>query len=234
MFQNPASRELADLLEFDDNPEPRCACVLLLDRSASMSRENRIDDLNRGLTSLRDLMAQDAVTASRAEIAVIAYNQRSELVQDFTPAHRFAPPAIEAEGDTNALAAIRMGIDALEQRKEQYRRANINYYRPMMFLLSDGQIINEEQKNHQSVLAVRDELRAAHNQRRLAFFAIGVGRQADLPSLDHISPTPPRRMGEQAFSAFFQWLSNSMASISHSDPGDSDQVMLPDASAWSV
>lgn len=234
MFQNQAGKELADLLEFDDNPEPRCACVLLLDRSASMSREGRIDDLNRGLAGLRAMMSQDALTASRAEIAIIAYNHDAELVMDFTPAHRFDPPEIQASGNTNAISAIRMGIDLLDRRKEQYRQAEINYYRPMMFLLSDGQIINRQQRNHEQVQAIRNELQDAHDQRRIAFFAIGVGHQADLPSLEFISPTRPRRMGDQAFSAFFQWLSNSMATISHSDPGDTDLIMLPETSDWSL
>jgi hypothetical protein len=44
--------ELEEMVEFAENPEPRCACVLLLDTSGSMAGE-KIDALNEGIRTLQ-------------------------------------------------------------------------------------------------------------------------------------------------------------------------------------
>ena len=43
---------------FADNPEPRCACLLLLDNSGSM-RGTPISELNEGLKVFREALASD-------------------------------------------------------------------------------------------------------------------------------------------------------------------------------
>ena len=53
-------------LEFADNPEPRCTCVLLLDTSSSMKGE-RIDALAEGLRRFRDEVGADALARRRVE-----------------------------------------------------------------------------------------------------------------------------------------------------------------------
>ena len=44
---------LEEAIEFAENPEPRCPCVLLLDTSGSMQGAS-IEALNQGLHTLRD------------------------------------------------------------------------------------------------------------------------------------------------------------------------------------
>jgi hypothetical protein len=46
---------LEEAVEFAENPEPRCACVLLLDTSGSMAGE-KIDSLNEGLKAVGSLI----------------------------------------------------------------------------------------------------------------------------------------------------------------------------------
>jgi Mg-chelatase subunit ChlD len=46
------------------NPDPRCACVLVLDTSGSMHGE-KIDQLNQGLIAFRDSLQSDSVAQSR-------------------------------------------------------------------------------------------------------------------------------------------------------------------------
>ena len=45
--------KLEEVVEFSDNPEPRCPCVLLLDTSGSMQGEP-IAALNKGLQAFVD------------------------------------------------------------------------------------------------------------------------------------------------------------------------------------
>ena len=52
-------------IEFADNPEPRCPCVLLLDTSTSMSG-SKINELNAGLQTFADQLSADSMAAKRS------------------------------------------------------------------------------------------------------------------------------------------------------------------------
>jgi uncharacterized protein YegL len=62
-----------DAIEFAENPEPRCPCVLLLDTSGSMSGE-KIAALNAGLQTFRDELLQDNLASKRVEVAIVAFD----------------------------------------------------------------------------------------------------------------------------------------------------------------
>ena len=57
-----------DLVEFAENPEPRCAVVLLLDASGSMQGA-RIAQLNSGLRGLDAALRRDPLASLRVELA---------------------------------------------------------------------------------------------------------------------------------------------------------------------
>ena len=48
------------------NPDPRCACILVLDTSGSMHGE-KINQLNQGLIAFRDALQSDSVAQSRVK-----------------------------------------------------------------------------------------------------------------------------------------------------------------------
>src|ERR1022692_2452903 len=58
--------------EFAENPDPRCACVLLLDTSGSMSG-SPIDALNQGLQTFQSDIQEDALAKRRVEIAIVTF-----------------------------------------------------------------------------------------------------------------------------------------------------------------
>jgi hypothetical protein len=55
-------------LDFSVNPEPRCACVLVLDTSRSMAGEP-IASLNHGLAVFRDELKKNPLACRRVELA---------------------------------------------------------------------------------------------------------------------------------------------------------------------
>src|SRR6476661_473753 len=99
-----------DHIEFAENPDPRCPCVLLLDVSASMQG--------------------DTIAARRVEIAIVSFGSGAELTQDFVTVDQFVPPELTARGQTFLGAGIEMALNALEQRKAAYRNSGVAYYRP--------------------------------------------------------------------------------------------------------
>ena len=59
-------------------------------------------------------------------------------MQDFVTIEQFTPPSLEADGLTPMGEAINFSIDLIEARKEIYKSHGIQYYRPWIFMITDG------------------------------------------------------------------------------------------------
>lgn len=228
---NRVSSLLAQM-EFDKNPEPRCPCLLVIDVSRSMGVKNRIDQVNQGLQSLANYLEQDRLASLRAEIALLTFSDSHELVQDFVPASQFKPPQLRPQKGTNALPAIDEGLRLIASRKAQYQSNGINYYRPLLIFMTDGEIFAPKHYTAPPVIAARDKLAQAHNKRQIAFFAVGATQDASMDALKVISPTPPKRLSETRFPEFFQWLSRSLTTVSQSEI--EDRIVLPGTEVWAI
>src|SRR5260221_3127817 len=120
---------LEEAVEFAENPEPRCPCVLLLDTSGSMQGAP-IAALNEGLRTFKSDLSQDPLASRRVEVAVVTFNNDVQVAVDFTTADIFEVPALAAGGQTYMGTAINKALDLLQARKTQYRANGIAYYRP--------------------------------------------------------------------------------------------------------
>lgn len=216
------------LPEFVDNPENRCPVVLLLDVSKSMAGDP-IRELNAGIAAFKWHVQQDELAALRVEVAVIAFGGRVEKISDFVTVDRLSIPPLEAAGDTPMGAAINLAIDTLEARKAIYRDGGIQYYRPWLFLITDG-----EPSDRASFDAAAQRLDKAEADRRLSFFAVGV-QGAKLESLQKVcsSHRPPLMLRGLDFRALFEWLSASVRTVSRGRIGG-DMIQLPPVSGWAV
>lgn len=131
---------------FAENPENRCPVVLVLDTSGSMSGR-RISELNVGLQTFRDELSADQLAAKQVEVAIITFGPVN-VECDFTGIQYFSPPTLSPTGDTPMGAAIERALDVLRQRKDAYKSNGISYYRPWVFLITDGAPTNRSIKQH--------------------------------------------------------------------------------------
>ena len=212
--------------EFVANPEPRCPCLLLLDTSGSMNGRP-IAELNEGLQVFKEELTSDPMAVQRVEVAVMTFGP-VQVLSEFQTADLFQPPVLTPTGDTPMGAAITQGLDMLEARKATYKQAGVGYYRPWIFLITDGAPTDNWRQAAERVRAGDSPARKA-----FSFFAVGV-EDADMAKLAAIcSPDrPPMKLKGLSFRELFSWLSSSLGGVARSQPGQ--MVALPPPSGWSA
>ncbi|WRH68715.1 MAG: VWA domain-containing protein [Planktothrix sp. GU0601_MAG3] len=211
---------LDEAVEFAENPEPRCPCVLLLDTSASMQGVP-IDALNDGLTAFRNDLIRDELAKKRVEVAIISFDNQVKIVQDFVTADQFEPPLLTAQGQTFMGTAINQSLDLVAARKLEYRNNGITYYRPWVFMITDGEPQGEPYRvTEEATRRIQEE----EFKKQVAFFAVGV-EGANLDKLAQIVQRTPLKLRGLDFREMFIWLSTSMQTVSHSKVDE--QVALP-------
>ncbi len=206
------------LPEFAENPENRCPVILLLDTSGSMNGEP-IQALNEGITAFKKDVLKDTQATLSVEVAMIKFGETVNLVQDFVTIDNFNPPKLQAIGRTPMGKAIDQALDLLEERKTTYKSNGVAFYRPWIFLITDGAPTDEWQM-------ASERVKQAEADKRLLFFVVAV-EEADMNKLTQIaSPNrPPVRLKGLDFRELFLWLSSSMKRVSGSKVGEA--IALP-------
>lgn len=201
---------IPDEIQFAENPEPRCPCVLVVDVSSSMYGAP-IDALNKGLARFGEELNNDPLASLRVEVAIITFGSTAEVAQDFVTADQFKAPTLVANGATMMSSGIHLALEKIEDRKRMYRDNGIDYYRPWLFLMTDGAPTEEPGV----VNAASENLKRADSEKRVAAFSVAVGG-ADMATLTEISPRRPLPLRGLEFSSMFVWLSQSMSRVSAS------------------
>jgi uncharacterized protein YegL len=230
------AESLLDQAEFADNPEPRCPVVLLLDTSGSMQGQP-IQELNEGLQAFDKAVKADRLASLRVEVAIVTFGGTVEAInvrsatgrpvefdahEAFVIVDAFQPPALKARGGTPMGSAVHRALKLLRDRKEIYKQNSLDYFRPWIFLITDGKPTDEWR------LAAQ-QIKEEEARKGLLLFSVGV-EGADLETLAHFSDQrQPVKLKGLAFEELFQWLSASLSAVAHSKPGE--MVPLP-AVGW--
>lgn len=217
-----------DQIEFAENPDPRCPCVLLLDVSSSMQGAP-INALNDGLRAFQNDVALDHLASRRVEVAIVTFGTGAKIVQEFVTVDQFQAPELVAGGQTHMGAGVEAALDLIEQRKATFKTNGVAYYRPWIFLITDGAPYGEPDA---VVDNARQRLLAEQRSNKVAFFAVGT-ESANFHTLATftVADRPPLKLQGIQFVELFVWLSRSQQAVAQSRPGD--QVALPPA-GWTT
>ena len=199
--------------EFANNPDPRCACVLLLDTSGSMGGPP-IDSLNDGLKAFQQDLQEDPLARRRVEIAIVTFGKDGcQTLQDFTSAELFVAPTLQADGGTPMGEAIDVALGLVDERKRAYKANGVLYYQPWIFLITDG-APNAGSPWREAAQRVQSKM----NAKALTLFGVGVAG-ADMQVLSQITPRTLKLDGLR-FRELFIWLSQSQRRVSGSTVGE--------------
>lgn len=98
----------------------------------------------------------------------------------------------------------------LEDRKADYRNNGVPYYRPWIFLITDGAATDD-------LASARKAIKAGEKAGKFCFFPIGVDT-ADMNELAGLSVRQPLKLKGLQFQQLFLWLSGSLRASSRSAP----------------
>lgn len=219
----------------DENPDPRVSCVVLADVSGSMQGAP-IAALERGYASFTHYLNNDVLASKRVEVAVVTFGTVATVLVPMQEARGLQPTRFTASGRTNMAAGVHLALDIIEDRKAAYKAAGLQYYRPWILLLTDGQA------NSAGFDEAVARLNATEAARGVTIFAVGAGPHVDWQQLSRLSvQRGPAPLDGLKYEELFEWLSASLSNVSNSTEfartdealaGMGQQISLPPLSGW--
>lgn len=183
----PDTSLAADAMTFDEaeNRAQRLPITLVLDTSSSMSGAP-IAKLNTALAGLVDDLRRDVQLSAIAELAIITFGHGGVTawrgderapngMSPFVPASRFTVPKLSAGGVTPLTAAVDLTMRCVADEKAKLKRRCLQYYRPHIWLFSDGQPTDENGIVADDWRRLPATIHKGEEDGRFVFFSVSVG-----------------------------------------------------------
>jgi uncharacterized protein YegL len=198
----------------------RLPVYLLLDCSSSMTGAPIIA-VNEGLELLYRELMKDPQTRETAWISLIRF--ASKASQDaLVPVDQFVPPTLTASGGTAMGGAFHILAQSIKQDLVASGNGVRGDYRPLVFLLTDGQPGDDW---HTPL----NELNSLRGSQKPTFIALGCGDGVDGAMLAQVTPNVFLMANVQpdALKAFFKLISGSIVSASRAAGANAGEVNMP-------
>jgi uncharacterized protein YegL len=187
-----------------------------------MNLQNAIDKLNDGITAFARHMQTDPRTADVVDTAVITFGEEVKLVQGFQPVSDMSVPPLTAYGATPLGEALKMGLELIDKRKMVYSLAGTPYYRPWVFCITDGTPTDDWED------AAR-KLQEAEAKKKVLGYCVCVENDPDFNKREVFQIFDHSRILQLDgldFSGLFEFVSNSLAAVSQSNPNSDSMVSV--------
>jgi uncharacterized protein YegL len=197
----------------------RLPVYLLLDVSESMAGP-AIEEVERGVQTLVSELRGNPLALESAYLSVITFARQAKQVVPLTELIQFQPPKLAVRTGTSLGAALKLLLECLRRDVVKTTPTTKGDYRPLVFLLTDGQPTDDYRPAAAAV-------RAANNPKIANIYAVGCGPDVDTDVLREVTDivlSMPNTTPE-AFRKFFVWLSASVqtASTRLGAPGGGNQ-----------
>jgi uncharacterized protein YegL len=198
--------------------EPHMACLLLVDTSGSMDGQP-ITQLNAALKQFKFDVTADKITREVLDVAIIEFNSGVNVVQEFAPIEDMTTDDLTADGSTNMIPAIDMGMNMVRERSIVYRNTGTEPYKPWIILISDG-------APDDPIDGIAQTVRDQDTKGKFKFWCLGV-EGFDESTLRKLAPQTTFSLNGYNFVGFFDWLHKSLRAVSQSSPGEGVAIQTP-------
>jgi uncharacterized protein YegL len=201
----------------------RLPIYILVDTSESMAGA-AFGAIREGLASMVSALRSDPRCLETAHVCMITFGGPCKVAVALTPVEDFSVPPLKLGTGTNLGGAIKAMLAEFDAQAA--RRAGNDGrpdWRPLCFLLSDGQPTDEWREQAKA-------LRARHDSGKCAVMALGCGPDVDLEALRAITPSAFRTVSDASnleIAAFFRWVSASVRTASVAADGKPDTDRPP-------
>lgn len=200
-----------------ENPSPRIPIMLIVDNSSSMIKDGRILKMNQGVIKLVDDFKQDELMAYSVELAIVGFKfdnknkiTRGVKIIDFDSLLNQEIPILKPFGKTPLGETVELGLDMLENRKNLYKQVGIQYYQPIMIILTDGESTD-------SVDRASKRTKNLIINKKLSVYPVGIGDQINLKELQKFVFKPlAKHIEVEDLPRLFQWIGESVSKITNS------------------
>lgn len=201
----------------------RMPVYLLLDVSGSMAGAP-IQAVEQGVQMLQNELLGQPQAVEMVHVSVITFGSSANQIAPLTSITSFTPPSLSAGGVTALGGALRLLGQALDREIAPTTAERKGDYKPLVFLLTDGEPTDAWE-------AELDALKARRERKAGSIIALGCG--------DGVNTDVLRRITDQVLlmtdvtsdnlRAFFKWVSASvtMASQSAAAPAGGGVANLP-------
>lgn len=191
---------------------------LILDKSGSMADKARssrgmvvkIDELNNNIQELFKTIRNDSNARLMSDICLIGCGGESpEVINGYASVDQITFRPLTASGRTPLGASVELALDLLQKRRNYYRSAGIEHYKPILMIMSDGQPTEQESVVYKAAQRCSDMV----TTEGLKVLPIGIGDSARLDILDMFSPKVKAKCitNMDVFVKLFEMLSVSMS-----------------------
>ena len=182
---------------------------LLLDVSGSMDAvdggsKKKIDELNDNLQTFVDYVKNDSRASKICDLCIITFGGDVKVISGYNSIDNISVSTLKAYGGTPLGEAIDKAVELLEIRRKYYRDNDIEHFKPIILLMSDGAPTDNyvESANNFSSRVSKKELK---------IFPVGMGKSFNCNVLKQFSPLlqPKQISTTEEFSKLFELLSSS-------------------------
>lgn len=185
----------------------RLPVYILIDCSESMAGEP-MDAVQKGLAVMLGQLRKNPYALETVHLSVITFDAYAKQVVPLTDITQFHAPTFQIKPGTSLGAALKLLAERIRREVQRTTTEQKGDYRPIVFLLTDGQPTDAWEDAAEALKSVHPKL--------ANIYAIGCGSDVDFHVLSEITDCiyHVRDVSGEMIGRFFIWMSASVQSMS--------------------